>query len=77
MRAVNKWASVVKLLVGVAFIISALSKMVTIDSFEMYVYSFGIFPLVPCFYFSRMLIAAELLLGVGLMSHRYHRLLSL
>lgn len=74
MRAVNKWASVVKLLVGVAFIISALSKMVTIDSFEMYVYSFGIFPLVPCFYFSRMLIAAELLLGVGLMSHRYHRL---
>lgn len=73
MKAVNKWASVVKLFCGAVFIISAVSKLVTIDSFEMYVYSFGLFPLVLCFYLSRLLIAAELLLGVALISHRNHR----
>ena len=66
-------AAVLKILIGAVFIVSALSKFVTIDSFEMYVYSFGLFPLTACFYFSRLLIAAELLLGVSLVSHRNHR----
>ncbi|MBQ6956108.1 MAG: hypothetical protein IJP80_05790 [Bacteroidales bacterium] len=73
MTAINKWASAVKLLSGAVFIISALSKLVTVDSFEMYVYSFGLFPMVPCFYLTRLLIGAELLLGVSLISHRNHR----
>lgn len=62
-----------KLLVGAVFIVSALSKLVTVDSFEMYVYSFGLFPMVACFYLSRILIAAEVVLGIALVSHRNHR----
>lgn len=77
MQPVTKLASVLKILLGAVFIFSAVSKYVTIDSFEIYVYSFGLFPLVMCFYLSRLLIAAELLLGIALISHRNHRFTSI
>lgn len=73
MRPVTKLASALKILLGAVFVFSAVSKFVTIDTFEIYVYSFGLFPLVLCFYFSRLLIGAELLLGVALISNRNHR----
>lgn len=73
MRPITKLASALKILLGAVFVFSAVSKFVTIDSFEIYVYSFGLFPLVICFYLSRILIGAELLLGVALISHRNHR----
>lgn len=77
MKGTNIAASVLKILVGALFVVSALSKLVTIDTFEMYVYSFGLFPMVACFYLARLLVAAELLLGVALVSHRNHRFTTL
>ncbi len=66
-------ASVLKILVGMLFVFSAVSKFVSIDVFEIYVYSFGLFSLTTCFYLSRLLIAVELIIGTALISHRYHR----
>lgn len=72
-KALVVGASVLKILVGMLFVFSAVSKFVSIDVFEIYVYSFGLFSLTACFYLSRLLIAAELILGAALISHRFHR----
>jgi thiol-disulfide isomerase/thioredoxin len=73
MKSLRISASVLKILVGVMFLISAVAKFVTIDAFEMYVYSFGIFPLTVSFYIARFVLAFELVLGASLISHRHHR----
>ena len=73
MKALRISASVLKILVGMIFIISAISKFITVDSFEMYVFSFGLFPLGLSFYVARLVIAFELILGAALISHRNHR----
>lgn len=73
MKALRISASLLKILVGMTFIISAISKFVTVDSFEMYVFSFGLLPLGACFYVARLVIAFELILGSALISHRNHR----
>lgn len=73
MRPINILASVLKIIVGGVFLFSAVSKFVTIDAFEMYVYSFGFLPMGLCFYLSRVLIGAELIMGIALISHRNHR----
>ena len=73
MKGLRISASVLKILVGVLFIVSAVAKYVTIDSFEMYVYSFGLFPLTLSFYIARLVLAFELILGAALISHRHHR----
>lgn len=63
----------VKIILGLLFIISALAKFFSIDSFEIYVFSFGMMSLPISLYASRILMAFELLLGVALVSNRYHR----
>ena len=73
MKALRVSASVLKILVGMMFIISAVSKFITIDSFEMYIFSFGLFPLGISFYVARFVLAFELILGASLISHRNHR----
>lgn len=73
MNTLRVSASVLKIIVGVVFIISAVAKYITIDAFEMYVYSFGLFPMVLSFYLARLVIAAELILAASLISHRNHR----
>ena len=73
MRPLNILASVLKIIVGGVFLFSAVSKFVTIDAFEMYVYSFGFLPMGLCFYLSRVLIGAELIMGIALISHRIRR----
>ncbi len=65
--------TVAQLLMGMLFVVSAVLKFITIDSFEIYVYSFGLVGLTTSFYLSRLVIAAELLLGAALISHRHRR----
>lgn len=67
-------ASVVRVLIGMLFLFSAVSKFITVDIFEIYVYSFGLFSLNVCFYISRLIISAELIIGAALISHRNPRL---
>lgn len=73
MKTLRISASVLKIIVGVVFLISAVAKYITIDAFEMYVYSFGLFPLTLSYYLARLVLAFELILGASLISHRHHR----
>lgn len=66
-------ASVLKILVGLVFIVSSVSKLISIEAFEMYVYSYGLLPLSICGYVVRLVLILELILGAALVSHRYHR----
>ena len=52
--------------VGSMFIIAATLKLMSIDEFELYIYSFDIFNFLLTTLFSRMLIAAEMVLGLML-----------
>lgn len=64
----------VKILLGLTFILSAVTKMLSIDQFEIYVYSFGFFSMNVAFFLARLCIAGEFLLGVGLISNICNRL---
>ncbi|MBQ8958192.1 MAG: hypothetical protein IJ057_06780 [Bacteroidales bacterium] len=66
--------SVLKVLLGLVFIASAVLKIVDLDSFDIYVYSYHFFSLNLSFLAARAAIIAELVLGVGLISHTLHKL---
>ena len=70
-------ADVVRYLLGAMFLFSAAMKFVSIDAFEIYVFSYGIFSLGLCFYAARLLLVCELVLGVALIVGRCPRLESL
>ena len=66
--------SVLKVLLGLVFIVSAILKVVDMDKFEIYVYSYHFFSLNASFIVARMAIILELVLGLGLVSHTLHKL---
>lgn len=55
-----------RLLLGLMLVTAAVFKLLSIDNFEIYIYSFDIFSFTLTTVFSRLLIAAEILLGLGL-----------
>ena len=67
---------VLRVLLGCVFLFSAIAKLVSIDRFELYVYSFGFIPLNAAFVLTRLCIAGEMLLGFGLVSNLYGRLVN-
>lgn len=73
MKVLRPVAAVLKVLLGVLFLVSAVSKFITVDAFEIYVYSFGFFGLTLSYYVARIVIALELILGAALISNRHHR----
>jgi hypothetical protein len=56
----------IRLLLGVFFIVTAVLKLLSIDSFEVYIYSFGIFDYTATTFVSRLLIFIELIIGTSL-----------
>ncbi|MBO4588476.1 MAG: DoxX family membrane protein [Bacteroidales bacterium] len=76
-RAVSIIATVLKCLLGVFFIVSALSKFVSIDNFNIYIFSFGILSFRLAVIIGWLAVSTELLLGVALLLNRHHRLVSL
>lgn len=56
----------IRLLLGVFFIVTAVLKLLSIDSFEIYIYSFGIFGFGTTTFLSRLLIFIELSIGLFL-----------
>jgi len=66
--------SVLKVLLGLVFIVSAILKVVDMDKFEIYVYSYHFFSLNFSFFVARLAIILELVLGIGLVSHTFHKL---
>ena len=60
---------VIKVLLGLLFIASAILKIVDMDQFEIYVYSYHFFSLNFSFLVARAAIIVELVLGIGLVSN--------
>ena len=65
---------VIKVLLGLVFIASAILKIVDMDQFEIYVYSYHFFSLNTSFLVARAAIIVELVLGIGLVSNTLHKL---
>ncbi len=71
--SVSLGKSVLKVLLGLVFIVSAVLKVVDMDKFEIYVYSYHFFSLNASFIFARLSIILELVLGIGLVSNTLHK----
>ena len=65
---------IMKVLLGLVFIASAILKVVDMDQFEIYVYSYHFFNLNTSFIVARVAIIIELVLGIGLASNTLHKL---
>lgn len=63
-----------RIIVGVVFILSAILKFISVDSFELYVYGFDWFNLAVSSYLARLLLFAEMLVGLCLVSGVYAKL---
>ena len=70
-------ATVLKIILGFFFIVSSLAKFVSVDNFNIYVFSFGFLSFRLSVIVGWLAISTELLLGVALLSNRHHRLVCL
>ncbi|MBC8045887.1 MAG: DoxX family protein [Fimbriimonadaceae bacterium] len=64
---------IIQFLIGVVFITSAVLKMISIDSFEVYVYSLGFFGINTAYVFARLIISVEFLTGIFLILNIYFK----
>lgn len=64
---------IMKVLLGLVFIASAILKIVDMDQFEIYIYSYHFFSLNTSFLAARAAIIVELVLGIGLVSNTLHK----
>lgn len=64
-----------KIVLGLVFIVSALLKIFDMDQFEIYIYSYHFFSLNFSFLVARAAIIVELVLGIGLVSNCFHKLM--
>lgn len=71
----QRLAVVLKVLLGIVFIVSAVLKIADTDRFEIYVYSYHFFSLNLSFLVARAAIIVELVLGIGLISNCFHKLM--
>lgn len=64
----NQFNNILKIIIrigiGVFFIVSAILKLLGLDHFELYIYSFKLFNLTLCQLAARAIIAAEILVGI-------------
>lgn len=66
---------VLKVLLGLMFVVSAILKLISIDQFEIYVYSYHFFSLNFSFLVARAAIILEFVLGIWLISNYLHKLM--
>lgn len=74
-RIKNILPVILKVLLGLMFIVSAVLKIIDMDKFEIYVYSYHFFSLNFSFLVARAAIIVELVLGIGLVSNCFHKLM--
>jgi len=65
---------ILRILIGAFFITTAILKLLSLDSFEIYIYSFNIFSFNLCAIIARLVIAAELLVGAFLIAKILYKL---
>lgn len=73
-KAARVVALVLRMALGALFIVSAIAKLIGIDRFEIYIFSFNLLPLTWSMMAARLVIVAELLVGIGLMANIAKRL---
>ena len=56
--------AVIRIGLGLFFIVSAILKLLSLDNFELYIYSFNLMNLTLCGLVARAIIACELLVGI-------------
>ena len=66
---------ILKIGLGLVFVVSAVLKLFDMDKFEIYIYSYHFFSLNISFLVARAAIILELVLGVGLISNCLHKLM--
>ena len=64
-----------KIALGLVFIVSAVLKIFDMDQFEIYIYSYHFFSLNFSLLVARAAIIVELVLGIGLVSNCFHKLM--
>ncbi|MCK9626968.1 MAG: hypothetical protein M0R37_00080 [Bacteroidales bacterium] len=64
---------VLNLIIGLIFILSSILKLCSIEDFELYLFSFGIFRFSFYSFIARLIIGLELCLGVGYIINIYHK----
>lgn len=69
----NNLLRILNISIGFIFIASAILKLISINSFELYVYSFGFFGLNSSAFIARFFIILELIIGTGLLLNFYPR----
>lgn len=69
----NSLKLLINIIIALVFLVSAISKLISIDSFEIYVYSFGIMKLDYVFFLARLIISLELIIGILLIVGTYTR----
>ena len=76
-RSARITALILRLLLGGLFVVSAVAKWIDMDHFEVHVFSYQLLPLNVSFIVARLIVVAELLVGIGLLSNVWHRLVNL
>ena len=64
---------IVRLLIGAMFVATAVLKLLSLDEFELYIYSFGIFNYITVTVLARLLVALELLMGLFLLLKQFYK----
>ncbi len=64
---------IIRLSLGAFFIVTAVLKLLSIDNFEVYIYSFNIVDFVTTTFLSRLLISIELFIGLSLIFNICHK----
>ena len=64
--------TVLRILLGLFFCVSAVLKLVSVDDFELYIFSFGFAAFDLCSLAARAVIIGEMILGLGLISGWWH-----
>ncbi|MDD4395391.1 MAG: DoxX family membrane protein [Bacteroidales bacterium] len=65
--------SVIRMMLGIMFIVAAILKLISLDNFEIYIYSYQLFSLSLTALAARGIIAFEMLLGIFLLFKFYYR----
>ena len=74
MLKINILKEILRYGIGSMFIIAAILKLMSIDEFEIYVYSFDVFNFLLTTLFSRLLITGELVIGLLLIFKRCYKI---
>ena len=65
------------MLLGVFFLVSATAKLVDIDRFEVYIFSYNILSLNLSFLAARLVIVLEFIVGIGFLANVFNRLVDI